>query len=425
MSVKDLETVNFLFTLLTIMLWNTILWHENQRFKHLIGMAIPLGLMALVKPSEILLVLVPLLWQTGTLEAIKDKWNKIKAAKWQILISILIVFVIALPQLFYWHTKTGLWIYDSYKNPGVGLDIFNPHIIESLFSYRKGWLVYTPVMIFFLAGFYFLFRSDKKLFTGLLIPFLVSFYVLSSWTEWWYGAGFSNRPVITYYPLLAIPFGFLLNELFRSGELIKGAVFMAFSFCMFLNLFQWWQMQHYILDPYRTTKDYYWATFLKTHVEEKDRDLLLVERSFSGVDTFKKEKAYSKKQLSYNNFNNDSPGVKIISPEMEFDLTNTIQYKELSSKDHVWLRFKFVYAFPDTTNSGKVIFCSTMDRKEGNYGYKTFEIDPQNAKNGSVQFDFLTPEIRDPKDLLKYYFWNRDHNKIYIDDFKVEVFEKK
>ncbi|MEY3199472.1 MAG: hypothetical protein RJA13_1430, partial [Bacteroidota bacterium] len=193
MSLKNLETVNVLFMLSTILIWNTMQWHKTFQFKNLIWIGLSVAFMALVKPSEILFLLLPILWNVTNIATFKDKLKRISAHKVQFLVVILSCFLLAFPQLYYWHLKTGSWIYDTYKNPGVGLDIFSPHIYDSLFSYRKGWLVYTPLMLFALSGLYFVHKNNKKIFPAVSISLFVSSYIVFSWTEWWYGAGFSNR----------------------------------------------------------------------------------------------------------------------------------------------------------------------------------------------------------------------------------------
>lgn len=89
-----------------------------------------------------------------------------------------ICLLLVMPQMLYWHYKTGMYIYDSYKNPGVGLDYLSPHIINVLFSYRKGWLLYTPVMIFSLIGFYFLYKKIGRFFMPVLFISLFRFTLL-------------------------------------------------------------------------------------------------------------------------------------------------------------------------------------------------------------------------------------------------------
>ena len=147
LTIKDLETVNVLFMLVTIIVWNTIKWHENYKSKHLIAIGVSIAFIGLVKPSEIFVFIIPLLWKVSSFKEFGKKLILFWEHRKTVLITIGIIIIIALPQMLYWHAKTGSFIYDSYKNPGVGLDFFSAHIINTLFSYRKGWLLYTPIMI--------------------------------------------------------------------------------------------------------------------------------------------------------------------------------------------------------------------------------------------------------------------------------------
>lgn len=67
---KDLETVNMLFMLMNIILWNTIKWHESQNFKNLLAIGLCTTLMVLVKPSEVFIVMLPLLWNVTLMDSL-------------------------------------------------------------------------------------------------------------------------------------------------------------------------------------------------------------------------------------------------------------------------------------------------------------------------------------------------------------------
>ena len=127
-----------------------------------------------------------------------------------------------------------------------------------------------------------MYKKNKNLFTSSFVYFLLSFYIISSWTEWWYGAAFSIRPLIATYPILGISLGYFILYLKEQNKIYKISFTVLTLFIIFLNQFQWWQLNNYILEPYRTTKAYYLATFLKTTVSEEDKKLLLVNRDFSG-----------------------------------------------------------------------------------------------------------------------------------------------
>jgi len=389
--------------------------------------------MGLIKPSEIVILLFPIFWNVTKLEDLKGKFKLLLSNKKALITTFIICFLIALPQLSYWYIRTGKIVYDSYKNPGVGLDFFSPHVLDTLFSYRKGWLVYTPIMLFSLIGFYFLHKKNRKIFLAFIIYFSTSFYIISSWTEWWYGAAFSIRPLITLYPLLAISFGYFLlflHEKSKSVQLLFGALFLV---CIFMNQFQWWQLKNYILEPYRTTKAYYWSTFLQTSVTEKQRDLLLVNRSFSGINSFENKDKYLKiKSLNVplkrdeNLLNRDGELFYRLKNNHEFLPLFEKKYKELSQKDHSWIKFSLkVKSFHQ--NEPLPCLVLTMERKEGVYGYSAPEIKGNITKNEWIEFqtEYLTPEIRNTNDLFKCYIWKRGKNEIDVKDVRVEIFEKK
>jgi hypothetical protein len=436
LTLKNLETVNVLFMLVCIILWNTIRWHEEYKFRNMLTIGIGITLMGLVKPSEILIVILPLLWNVTSRLEFKSKLRQLLTYRKQVLITLGICVLIAIPQMAYWYIKTGRIIYDTYKNPGVGLDLFSPHILNTLFSYRKGWLVYTPVMIFFLIGFIFLYRQNRRIFAAITVYFLVSFYIIASWTEWWYGAGFSIRPLITTYPVLAICLGYFLLFAWKLNRYLKVALGLIFALLVAFNQFQWWQFKHYIIDPYRTTKAYYWASFLKTSVSDKDKELLLVERSFTGENKFNDEADYKSHLFLNDSFDNsaissvmtDSAGNSFYraNQDQEYVLTRQFRYKDLTKKDHLWIKASADIRLPEGYNGKLPCFVLTMEHWFGSYGYFAPEISADSAGYWKhISFEYLTPEIRSTRDKFKCYFWNRGRSNFDIDNYRVEVFERK
>lgn len=436
LTIDNLGTVNVIFMLTTIVIWNTIKWHENFKSKHLITIGVCATLIVLVKPSEIFILFLPLLWNVTSVEKLKQKISLLIANKTLLLITIGVCLLIAMPQMMYWHIKTGKFIYDSYKNPGVGLDYFSPHIIDVLFSYRKGWLLYTPIMIFSLIGFYFLYKNNKQIFYASAIYFLFSFYIIASWTEWWYGAAFSTRPLIATYPILAICLGYFLLHINKSKFIVKITVGIIATFFVFLNQFQWWQYKNYILDPYRTTKEYYWATFLKTKVSESDRELLLVYRDFSGKMGFTENEKYQKSLLLTESFDETDNKGNLTEKDNCFYRLNESQeffpifessYNELTQKDHVWIKVSMDIRFPKEFEGPLPCLINTMERKIWSYGYYSTEIKIDSLPNQwkRVEVMYLTPEIRSAKDRFKCYIWKQGKSIFDIDNLKIEIYKRK
>ena len=433
----NLGTVNVLFMLLSIIIWNTIRWHETFKNKYLIIIGIGIMMMGLVKPSEIIVFLLFIFWGVTSWDSFKQKLVQLYERKGIILVVAGICLVIALPQMIYWYIKTGYPLYDSYKNPGVGLDLFTPHIIKALLSYRKGWLVYTPVMVFSLIGFYFLYRDNKRVFIGLFGYWIMAFYLITSWSEWWYGAAYSNRALIATYPVLAVSLGYLLQELRHKKLIIRILCSLIILFFVFLNQFQWWQLKNYILDPYRTTKAYYWATFLKTSVSEEDKKLLMVERDSRGIYNFTDLENYNQKLLYLESFDGklnensrtDADGNQIyhLLPGQEYSVSISYKFKELTGKDHVWLRASIDLRYPNDFVEPFPCLVMTMEYKGRSYGYYAPELKADSLNNNWQRFvfDYMSPEIRTKNDRFKCYIWKRGSNGFDIDNFKIEVFEPK
>jgi hypothetical protein len=278
-------------------------------------------------------------------------------------------------------------------------------------------------MLFALTGFYFVYKNNKKIFPAVAISLFVSSYIVFSWTEWWYGAGFSNRPMLTYYPLLAIGLGYFLKELLKWNRVIQFSIGFCMLFFVFLNQFQWWQLRNYILDPYRTTKAYYWATFLKTEVTPKQQELLLVNRDFTGNNLFTEKQKYTGKTLVNDLFSKLKGGSFYSPSEEEFGYSHKVPFSELTKKDHVWIELTFDYKSSIAEQPILVAFC--MDRKNGAYGYTTFELEQDSLNWKSKTIHFLTPEIRSKSDILKIDFWKRSPANLWIDNLKIVVYEKK
>jgi hypothetical protein len=421
LSYKNLETVNILFMLMCWLIWSTIRWHEEYRFKHLWQIGAAITLMALVKPSEVMAVLIPLFWSVSSIATLKEKIRLLWSKRRHLMYAFLICLVIASPQYTYWFIKTGHFIYDSYKNPGVGLDIFSPHILDVVFSFRKGWLIYTPVMILGIIGLVMLFRKNKTLGWSFGIYFMISFYIICSWTEWWYGGAYSCRPVITAYPILAVAIATVLTHLSKSW--MKAGVATFVVLCISMNLFQWWQFMAGIYDPYRTSKEYYWAIFLKTEPPKNAEYLKLVFRSFEENQPWEDRNRYKlTKTLSLVKGKPQWTTEEFTQPQLR------IPFEEITVKDHAWVELEVKYKTSDSVFADGPFLVATSLYKDQAYGYRAPSLTTvTDTINGELiaTYRFLTPEARTVRDLFNSYIWNPKKYHLFISSYKVKFYERK
>ena len=252
------------FFLVTLFMIMVVRWYRNPAWYNAVFTGVVFGLVVLVRPTNILLFFFLLLYGVKNLAGFGDR-VRFYLQKWPLLLLMTAVFFIPwIPQFLYWKEMSGQFLFFSYGAKEASFDFARPHILQALFSFRKGWLIYTPVMLFALAGFPVLYRRARGWFYALTIYVVAMIYVLSSWWSWWYGGGFGLRAFIAMYPLLAFPMAMLLHEL-RSRTRKKTFVVVTAAM-LILTLYQVFQTRQFVTQAIHysgTTARSYFENFLK------------------------------------------------------------------------------------------------------------------------------------------------------------------
>jgi hypothetical protein len=347
------------------------------------------------------------------------------------------VLALGFCQLLYWKLHTGHFLYYSYgSNPGEGMEFFSPYITEVLFSFRKGWLIYTPIMILAFSGLIVLFNKNRKIFWALLAYTIFNLYLVSCWSTWWYAQSYSQRSLVPALAVMSIPLGFFLTWVAGRKIILKFAISLVIVFLVFLNFFQIWQFHVGILDGDRMTREYYFSTFLSTSASDKEKKLLLIDRRRYEINNFDNEQEYNSRILIKKGFE-DGVIIDSIAPAegaryCQLDSPDTyspvieVPYSELTKKDHAWLRVR-VKIFPVTPpDSLKVALVLHFSHKGFPYQYRTIESPRMELKPGvwnEVKFDYLTPEVRNKSDIFRTFVWNMAGGSVLVDQLSLEVFE--
>jgi hypothetical protein len=253
----------YVFSLVTFFVYQTASWHRHPEIRTAFQIGISGGLLLLIRPITILCFLIFILF------GLKDKnsfQNKIRLFSRNIphlgIIVMLVLGVFSL-QLFYWKYTTGSWLFFSYVGERFYFD--HPHIIEGLFGFRKGWFVYTPLMIFSLWGFLYTKKKAPEFFMPLLVFIPLSIYILLSWWAWWYGGGFGLRAFVDFYGLFAIPIAAIYDKVFEKGKIYRWLLISFISVFCLLNLFQTWQYRNNLIHFDSMTAKSYKLGFLSRH----------------------------------------------------------------------------------------------------------------------------------------------------------------
>ena len=414
----------YLFAFYSALIYYTIRWHENHKLIFAIIIGIILGWMVLIRPTEIFAAFIPLFWGVHNKVSLIAKWKLIRKELKSILVLVGCSAIIISIQLIYWKHVTGSFVYYSYRNPGEGFNLDHPHLINFLFSYRKGWLLYTPLMLFAFAGLFAKVKSKNQWKIPLILFALFTIYVSASWSAWWYAASFSQRTMVQSYPLFAIGIAAFLSWIWTNRKtLFPTAVVLGALF--FLNLFQSWQFMKGILPPDRITKDFYWAIFGKTKIPAETYDLLSIERSTAVYDADKYEDYWS---ATLDEHIGQTMGEQHLIGDDEWGEGIKVPFEETCQEDYCWYQFEFDALLPEGNDPNEAQLICHLTYIDQPYGYTSFPFsrNPDFKHDEWVHYSFMwiSPHPRLTEDRLITFIWGRKQ-EVFYKNFKVTSFIEK
>ncbi len=463
-AITGAMTHNWLFTLYCLLIFSTIQFYRKPSFSWAAAIGLLVGWATLTRPTEIISVLIPLLWGIGSMPALRDRFLFFKTHFPKIALAAVLSGVVIFMQAAYWKYATGEWIVYSYQEQGFSW--LHPHLSDVLFSARAGWLVYSPVMIFAVLGLFWLrnptpdpspdgrgdvapnatFNVASPLPSGegsgaglipvVLIYCLTALYITSAWDIWWYGGSLGQRAMVQAYPVWAFALGAFADWITGSKkQWIKWLFVVLAALCIYLNL--WWTHQAHrgglfvaeqmtkrymlkVLGRFGAERD--WLKLLDTKEEFKGserRDVRVVytndfEADTTGAVTSNAPIAGSK-SLILNAEKQFSPAYIAYSPPENPDATPkwvraTVTFRCDPKEWDFWRMTQFIVRFKSNGNIVKERMIRLQRHVDG-------------SEVKTVFFDTKLPPGH--FDNMEVLFWNADGDKtILLDDLRVEVFNE-
>ncbi|HLO69421.1 MAG TPA: hypothetical protein VK167_01035 [Flavipsychrobacter sp.] len=424
-------THNWLFVIYVLLLLNTRNFYLSPSYKYALRIGILCGLAILIRPSEIVAVCIPLLWGLNgiALTDIKQHLHFIKQHFIKLLVAVIAVISIGSVQLFYWKYSSGHWLFYSYTAPRQSFTWLPPHIDDYLFSYRSGWLIYTPLMMLALLGFLPFLRKGQNLVAVSVFMFC-TLYIVSAWDTWWYG-GLGGRAMIQSYPILFIPFGYLVTEMFNRKLLmiLLIPIMLAFSYVSI-----WVTIQTHkgtgLLDVESMSKAYYWHVVGRWHINDKEEAEKLKDTEHIFTGTLKDKK------LEYSsNYENDTTILEMPLPAIEGSKSAYVNEN---------VEFSKILRFPLQTNKKwlRVQAIAKCTIKEWTvWKMPQFSIRLFNSKGGIIETSMIRLHrhltnnaqklihfdihIPDGISQAEVYLWNPGSDKLLmIDDLQIWSFDE-
>jgi hypothetical protein len=430
-----------LFAFYALIILYTIKWHKNPSKKNSIILGTTIGIACLIRASEILSIFIPLLWNITNKDSVFQKIEFLKANGKNVGITVLSFIIPAFIQISYYKTGTGDYFYNAYQNHGEGFDLTTPYLSNFLFSYRKGWLLYTPIMILALGSLIWMWKNKNKnqALVSLSVFTVLNIYLLSSWTCWWYAESFGQRSMVQSYLIYIIPLGFLIQYSMKQNKkiiLFLGLIIGAFTF---LNIFQSYQTNNGLLHPSRTTKESYWAHFLKLNFNPNFDNLLLLDKGKNPAEELqnsaKNYKATSTPLINFDSQkwvytkNVEENMVYEILPDQEYSSVVQIPFGELSNTDEAIYKVSAEILINQSLNeNNKPIFVTKMIHKNKAYSDKYMEIQPEILPNKNtwckVEMINFIPTVRNAKDKFEFFIWKRGNENLKIRNVQITIYTK-
>jgi hypothetical protein len=236
------------FFLFTVFYYLILALKEHFTSKKILLLSVVLGLICLVRPTNIIIVLtIPFFLQTK--EETGLFFKRLFASKGKAFLRGLLAFLVVFSIVFIsWKWQTGSWVQGSYN--GEGFYFGKAAVFQSLFSFRIGLFLHTPlVFVAFLLAFYHLYKNSFQ-YAWWFLYVALNTWIIASWWCWDYESSFGPRPYSEHAFFLLLP----LFSLIPKGKkillpiLLLATVFGAIRLLTYMN---------YGFSDQRFTKDNY------------------------------------------------------------------------------------------------------------------------------------------------------------------------
>ena len=418
-AINGAMTHNGLFTIYALLLYATHKYHESPSKTWASCIGILIGLAALTRPTEIVCGLIPLFWGMNS-GGLKKRMMFFKSNYIHITLAGLFVILIGSIQLMYWKYVSGEWIVYSYEEQGFSW--LKPHLWEGIFSYKSGWLTYSPIFILLIPGLYALRQMYPNIMISTSVFLLIFIYITFAWDIWWYGGSLGQRAMVQAYPIMALPISAAIEISLRKKSLyllLGGFIFT----CIVYNL---WLTHHAhrggLFHAGQMTKAYFWKVLGKNEKKEEYLKLLDTDEEYD-FDMGPAQRIY------HNDFEQEPISTGCSTPingnrsiclnkERQFSPEYVIDVSPHKGK---WIHTSSTFhcVNKEWTNWQMAQYVIKFFKGDEEIKYRMIRVH-RLLHDGETQTIGFESEVPEDADQLKIYFWNAGSNKtIVIDDLKV------
>lgn len=268
---------SYVFFLYSVFVYLTLQLILHHKYCNMLWLGIIGGMIVLIRPTDFVILLFPILFKSGSWADIKERMRFLFANRILLFLSIILFILPLALQMVLWKHYTGSYVFYSYRKERFFFD--DPQLINFLISYRKGWLVYTPIMFFALTGIVLAWKRLKEFRYFLILFMALNIYILSCWWDWGFGGSFGCRALIETYAVLAFSMAVFISWCLtvfpknRPAKVVLRSVALVLLYLLIeLNLFQTKQFKYLIIHWGGMNEKAYKHVFLRSGLEKGELD---------------------------------------------------------------------------------------------------------------------------------------------------------
>lgn len=420
------------FALISLLLFYARSFFQKNTISSLVISSIILGLIITVRPVNILIILfIPFLasssecFSKSVIEKFKD--FKIVYAVFAFLLAISPYFIIN-------YLQSGELFYYAYTNEGFNWA--DPEIVNFLFSFRKGWFIYTPFLLLIFPSMYVVYRKNKFEFIWFLLFIVVLVYVFSSWWNWFYGDSFGMRPMVDFTSVFI-----LLISLYYSNlkGIIKSITLIFIILVISLNIIQSYQYTKGIIHPDSMDKEAYFYIFLRTDTRYSESISGGAEYYYGKLNANPFYEELNDFEEDYTNWaklwtaesSEVFSGNKSVSMTLNNNFSPALNWKipdSLINSQNLYVKIETMIFEPQKNSAKNALFIIDIQNEQGKTvfykGAKLKHI-PNNITKEWVYAStgFKIPHFGKEHYRIKIYVWNVQKTNFLVDDLKVGFYE--
>jgi hypothetical protein len=404
------------FALIALFAYASDRWIGSNRSVYFFFAAFLLGWIVLIRPTNIIVGLY-LPWMLYASESsLKKLWTP------QLLWAACMAFIPILPQLVFWKLAAGEWVHYSYEQEAFYWA--SPHILEGLFSYRNGWLLYTPVMALAVGGLFALHKTQPHSARMVTVLLGLHVYITFSWWCWYYGGSLSIRPMIDVYALLALPLAASLVWILNRSWMVQTASLIVLVLLVWNNTLQVRHLNNGIISGSAMTKKAFWATFM---AEEQPNYLYMVA-AYRDADTDRLRLGKPERTLMDTVRSatiGEWSGERHLDPDHAFSSQLIVLGEVIPRAEKLSLEVLFD-VHPEDLVSNQLVAVVSFQHGDKNYLYQAADVKFAGAMHGqrsTCAFYVRKPYGFPPEGEMQVYAWFRGKGSATLYGMRVEPIE--